>query len=155
MPLLFKIVQSYFVRRWVILFALACVCLSISAEAQRHPESAGALPYYDNDPGTPREPPWKQRPPFLRGPQDRYQRGLGRSFLNAEDSVPYLNYADEKLQENASVTVARTHPPVTRPATRNLSMARSLRVLTRGVPKNMLGFSLWRRIYFLVEELPC
>ena len=66
------------------------------AEAQRHPESSGALPYYRIDPGTPREPPWKQRPPFLRGPQDRYQRGLGRSFLNAEDSVPYLNYADQK-----------------------------------------------------------
>lgn len=96
MPLLFKIVQSYFARRWVTLFALACVCLSVPAEAQRHPESSGALPYYNTDPGTPREPPWKQRPPFLRGPQDRYQRGLGRSFLNAEDSVPYLNYADEK-----------------------------------------------------------
>ena len=94
MPLLSKIVQSSNARRWMVLGVLAV--LVAPAEAQRHPESSGALPYYRIDPGTPREPPWKQRPPFLRGPQDRYQRGLGRSFLNTEDSVPYLNYADQK-----------------------------------------------------------
>ena len=96
MPLLAKIAHSYIARRWLVLSALACACWSAPAEAQRHPESAGALPYYSTDPGTPREPPWKQRPAFLRGPQDRYQRGLGRAFLNAEDSIPYLNYADHK-----------------------------------------------------------
>ena len=96
MPLLSKITHSYTARRWLVVSALACACWSAPAEAQRHPESAGALPYYSTDPGTPREPPWKQRPAFLRGPQDRYQRGLGRAFLNAEDSIPYLNYADHK-----------------------------------------------------------
>ena len=67
-----------------------------TARAQRHPESAGALPYYSTEPGTPQDPDWTLRPPFLRGPQDRWNRGRSRAFLNADDSIPYLNYADEK-----------------------------------------------------------
>ena len=66
------------------------------AQGQRHPESAGPLPYYNADPGTPREPAWKQRPAFLRGPRDRYRRGWGRAFLNASNGLSYRNYADEK-----------------------------------------------------------
>jgi len=67
-----------------------------SVQAQRHPESAGALPYYNPEPGTPREPAWKLRPPFIRGPQDRFARGSSRAFLGADNGVPYTNYADEK-----------------------------------------------------------
>lgn len=80
----------------------AFVCLFItlgvadSVRAQRHPESAGALPYYNPEPGTPREPAWKLRPPFIRGPQDRFARGPSRAFLGADTGVPYTNYADEK-----------------------------------------------------------
>ena len=70
--------------------------LTAPALAQRHPESAGALPYYNDEPGTPHEPPWKLRPPFIRGPQDRFDRGLGRAFLSADSGVPYLNYADDR-----------------------------------------------------------
>jgi hypothetical protein len=81
---------------WRLFLVLFCAVLVSSAEAQRHPESGGPLPYYNDEPGTTREPEWKQRPPFLRGPQDRIQRGYGRAFLNTEDSVPYLNYAEEK-----------------------------------------------------------
>jgi len=82
--------------RWGLLLALFCVGLVSSTGAQRHPESAGPLPYYNNEPGIRRDPDWQQRPPFLRGPHDRIQRGYGRAFLNTEDSVPYLNYADTK-----------------------------------------------------------
>ncbi|MFP6642648.1 MAG: hypothetical protein VCF24_03655 [Candidatus Latescibacterota bacterium] len=67
-----------------------------SVQAQRHPESAGALPYYNPEPGTPREPAWKLRPPFIRGPRDRFARGSSRAFLGADTGVPYTNYADEK-----------------------------------------------------------
>ena len=95
MPFLAEITR--FSRRRNILFAVSlCAILAPPTQAQRHPESSGPLPYYNTDPGTPREPEWKQRPPFVRGPQDRYQRGLGRAFLNADDSVPYKNYADDK-----------------------------------------------------------
>jgi hypothetical protein len=66
-----------------------------SAHAQRHPESAGALPYYSTEPGTPHDPPWKLRPAFIRGPQDRYARGAARAFLNADDGVGYQNYAND------------------------------------------------------------
>ena len=64
-------------------------------EAQRHPQSAGPNAYFRDEPGTPRDPEWKQRPPFIRGPMDRYERGRSRLFLNAGDPVPYLNYANE------------------------------------------------------------
>ena len=70
--------------------------MAASVQAQRHPESAGALPYYDEEPGTPREPAWKLRPPFIRGPQDRFARGSSRAFLGADSGVPYQNYADDR-----------------------------------------------------------
>ena len=80
--------------------ALTCIflCLSMAvlAQAQRHPESAGALPYYNPEPGTPRQPAWKLRPPFIRGPQDRFARGSSRAFLSADSGVPYQNYADDR-----------------------------------------------------------
>ena len=94
------------VKPWVVLSALVCAGLSAPVEAQRHPESAGPLPYYDPSPGTPKDPPWKKRPAFIRGPQDRYDRGLGRAFLNTAVSVPYLNYADEKYIAYYRETVA-------------------------------------------------
>ena len=97
MSLLAKIAGIRSSRRLPVLLAISLyTALPPATSAQRHPESSGPLPYYNTDPGTPREPEWKQRPPFLRGPQDRYQRGLGRTFLNAEDSVPYKNYADQR-----------------------------------------------------------
>lgn len=96
MPFLTETGNICFTRAWRLFLVLFCALLASSAEAQRHPESAGALPYYNDEPGTLRDPDWQQRPPFLRGPQDRIQRGYGRAFLNAEDSVPYLNYAEEK-----------------------------------------------------------
>ena len=109
---------------WVVLSVLVWAGLSAPAEAQRHPESAGPLPYYDPSPGTPREPPWKKRPPFLRGPQDRYDRGLGRAFLNAAVSVPYLNYADEKYRAYYRETVAWATPSGRSPITRNVGWDR-------------------------------
>ena len=76
---------------------LLCLCLvSSPAQSQRHPESAGALPHYSDEPGTPKEPGWKLRPPFIRGPQDRFARGASRAFLSADSGVPYLNYADDR-----------------------------------------------------------
>lgn len=81
---------------WAVLLTLAWVGSSLQpAAAQRHPESAGALPYYSDEPGTPKDPPWKLRPDFIRGPQDRYPRGIARTFLSADDGVPYLNYAND------------------------------------------------------------
>jgi hypothetical protein len=70
--------------------------MAASVQAQRHPESAGALPYYNEEPGTPREPAWKLRPPFIRGPQDRFARGSSRAFLGADSGVAYQNYADDR-----------------------------------------------------------
>jgi hypothetical protein len=67
------------------------------AQAQRHPESAGSLPYYRDEPGVSREPEWKRRPAFIRGPSDRYERGRNYLFLGADDGVPYTNYANEKF----------------------------------------------------------
>ena len=112
------------VKRWVVLSALVWAGLSAPVEAQRHPESGGPLPYYDPTPGTPQDPPWKKRPPFLRGPQDRYERGLGRAFLNAAVSVPYLNYADEKYITYYRETVAWATPSGRSPRTRNVGWDR-------------------------------
>jgi hypothetical protein len=84
------------VRGRVLLFALLAAGTMAPVFAQRHPESAGALPYYNDDPGITKDPPWTQRPPFLRGPQDRYDRGLGRTFLNSDNGQSYTNFADEK-----------------------------------------------------------
>lgn len=43
-----------------------------------------------------REPAWKLRPPFVRGPQDRLPRGRSRSFLFGGDGVGYQNYAETR-----------------------------------------------------------
>ena len=82
----------------IALLGLFVGCLFISkADAQRHPESAGASSYYRPD--ADRTPAWRKRPqPFLRGPMDRTERGQNRLFLNADDGVGYLNYANEKYQ---------------------------------------------------------
>ena len=77
------------------LFFLFLLCSISGLEAQRHPQSAGPNAYFRDEPGTPRDPEWKQRPPFIRGPMDRYERGRSRLFLNSGDPVPYLNYAQE------------------------------------------------------------
>ena len=90
--------------------------LVVTAEAQRHPESSGALPYYRTDPGTARTPLETAPTLPLRGPQDRYQRGLGRSFLNADDSMR-LNYADKKyncFRETTPWAVTGGRPEETR-----------------------------------------
>ena len=54
---------------------------SLDINAQRHPESQGPLPYYRDEPGYVSGPEWLQRPPFIRGPRDRYERGSNRMFL--------------------------------------------------------------------------
>ena len=95
MPVLSKC-YSGLVKGWALILCLLCVGLSSHLEAQRHPESAGALPYYRDEPGLLREPDWKQRPPFVRGPRDRYDRGRTRQFLATGDGVAYTNYADQK-----------------------------------------------------------
>jgi len=69
---------------------------SLDINAQRHPESQGPLPYYRDEPGYVSGPEWLQRPPFIRGPRDRYERGSNRMFLGTGDEVPYLNYADDR-----------------------------------------------------------
>lgn len=83
---------------WIPICAFcAGLCFQASpASAQRHPESQGALSHYRDDPTVLVEPAWKRRPPFLRGPLDRVERGRSRRWLGAEDAVPYLNYAQEK-----------------------------------------------------------
>jgi hypothetical protein len=70
--------------------------MTSSLEAQRHPESAGPLQYYRDDPGIQRLPEWQQRPDFLRGPRDRIERGPFRRFIYTGDGISNLNYADEK-----------------------------------------------------------
>ena len=82
-------IPSFFLFGIFLIFPLAPL------EAQRHPESAGPNAYFRDEPGNPRDPEWKQRPPFIRGPMDRYERGRSRMFLNSGDPVPYLNYAQE------------------------------------------------------------
>ena len=84
------------IRGSILSLGLLCVGLLMPAFAQRHPESGGALPYYNDEPGTSREPAWKTRPAFMRGPMDRYERGRSYLFLGADDGVPYINYADQK-----------------------------------------------------------
>ena len=79
-----------------ILAAMWLLALAIPTTAQRHPESQGPLPYYRDGPGALSEPEWRHRPPFVRGPRDRYQRGADRMFLATGDDVPYLNYADSR-----------------------------------------------------------
>ncbi len=71
--------------------------LASQADAQRHPESQGPLPYYRDEPGVLPEPEWLHRPEFIRGPRDRYERGANRLFLATGDDVPYLNYAEERF----------------------------------------------------------
>ena len=74
------------VKRWVVLSSLVCIGLSAPAEAQRHPESGGPLPYYDPTPGTPQDPPWKKAPPFsARSPRSLVTGGWGGLF-----SMPQL-----------------------------------------------------------------
>jgi hypothetical protein len=73
----------------------ACGVLAAPVLGQRHPESQGALPYYRDTPGTLQDPEWLNRPPFVRGPLDRYERGRTRMFLGTPDNVPYLNYAND------------------------------------------------------------
>jgi hypothetical protein len=68
----------------------------------------GALPYYRDDPQTRREPPWLNRPEFIRGPLDRYERGRYRMFLGTEDAVPYLNYAEDRYVLYESQPIAWT-----------------------------------------------
>ena len=79
-----------------LLAALWLLASPIPTYAQRHPESQGPLPYYRDSPGALSEPEWLHRPPFVRGPRDRYQRGADRMFLATGDDVPYLNYADSR-----------------------------------------------------------
>ena len=74
---------------------IAVLCAT-ALVAQRHPESDRPNQYYRDDPGVPAEPPWKKRPPFLRGPLDRHERGRTRRFLATPVSVPYTNYAREE-----------------------------------------------------------
>ncbi|MGE4649264.1 MAG: hypothetical protein AAEJ53_00115, partial [Myxococcota bacterium] len=82
-------------RRIPILSVVCLLVLGNPLVAQRHPESTGANIYYTDEPGVPRDPDWQKRPPFLRAPLDRYDRGRTRLFLNAEDPVDYINYAQE------------------------------------------------------------
>lgn len=82
-------------RRIPILSVVCLLVLGNPLVAQRHPESTGANIYYTDEPGAPRDPDWQKRPPFLRAPLDRYDRGRTRLFLNAEDPVDYINYAQE------------------------------------------------------------
>ena len=77
-------------------FLLVSIGMTSSLEAQRHPESAGPLQYYRDDPGIQRLPEWQQRPDFLRGPRDRIERGPFRRFIYTGDGISNLNYADEK-----------------------------------------------------------
>jgi len=83
-------------RRSVLALGLLCAAVCTPAQAQRHPESAGALPYYRDELGVSREPEWKRRPAFIRGPRDRYECGRNYMFLGADDGVAYTNYADQK-----------------------------------------------------------
>ena len=84
------------------MFGLLCMaigavfCEFSDSNAQRHPESQGPLPYYRDEPGYLAGPEWLQRPPFVRGPRDRFERGANRMFLGTGDEVPYLNYADDR-----------------------------------------------------------
>ena len=64
-------------------------------QGQRHPESQGPLTLYREEPGLVIRPAWQRRITFNRGSRDRYERGRSRMFLNVEDSVPYLNYAEK------------------------------------------------------------
>ncbi len=82
-------------RRIPILSVVCLLVLGNPLAAQRHPESTGANIYYTDELGVPRDPDWQKRPPFLRAPLDRYDRGRTRLFLNAEDPVDYINYAQE------------------------------------------------------------
>ncbi|MBT7861212.1 MAG: hypothetical protein HN712_12900 [Gemmatimonadetes bacterium] len=82
-------------RRIPILWVVCLIVPGNPLEAQRHPESEGANVYYTDEPGVPRDPDWQKRPPFLRAPWDRYERGRTRLFLNAEDPDDYTNYAQE------------------------------------------------------------
>ena len=75
---------------WPLLLCLLCAGLIVRVEAQRHPESAGPHPSYGL------VPEWQQRPPFIRGPLDRYGRGPSRLFLVTGDNVPYQNHAEER-----------------------------------------------------------
>jgi len=84
------------IRGTLLTVVLLCGGFLIPVQAQRHPESAGPLPYYRDEPGVSREPEWKKRPLFIRGPIDRYERGRDYLFLGAEDGVPYINYANQK-----------------------------------------------------------
>lgn len=97
---------------------LALCLLWTHAGAQRHPESQGALPYYRDEPGVSREPEWKRRPPFIRGPLDRYGRDQSRLFLGTEDGVPYTNYAEQQyilpFRELVSWAVLSGRPEYTR-----------------------------------------
>ncbi len=80
----------------VVALGLLCAAVFGPAQAQRHPESGGALPYYRDEPGVSREPDWKRRPAFIRGPRDRFERGRNYLFLGADDGVAYTNYANQK-----------------------------------------------------------
>jgi hypothetical protein len=82
--------------RGALLFCLLHAFWPAQLQAQRHPESAGALPYLRDTPDTRGEPEWLNRAPFIRGPMDRYERGRARFFLGTEDAVPYLNYAEDR-----------------------------------------------------------
>ncbi len=78
-----------------ICLALLILFLSLPVQAQRHPESAGPVKLFREEPGLVIRPSWQRRLNFNRGSKDRYERGRARMFLNAEDSVPYLNYAEK------------------------------------------------------------
>ena len=67
---------------------------SLPLQAQRHPESQGPMVLFREEPGLVIRPAWQRRINFVRGPKDRYERGRSRMFLNAEDTLPYLNYAE-------------------------------------------------------------
>ena len=75
-----------------------CLALltAVPALAQRHPESDQPNLHFRDEPGVPTAPPWKKRPPFVRGPLDRYERGRTRRFLGSATGPPYTNYAHRK-----------------------------------------------------------
>ena len=75
---------------WLLFLFMFCAGLIGRLEAQRHPESAGPQPSYGP------VPEWYKRPPFIRGPLDRYDRGRSRLFLGTGENVPYQNHAEER-----------------------------------------------------------
>ena len=86
-------------RRLSLLLLLSSAPFSGPLHGQRHPESTGPLELYRDEPGVRLSPSWQNRIPFARGPRDRYERGRTRLFLNTNDSVPYLNYAEDRFYQ--------------------------------------------------------